>query len=61
MVVICHEIFFQKVFMKKKFFFMNPFLSKKRGSQKSMSEMPEIGSEMLFEDVVHKEFDLRTN
>ena len=25
MVVICHENFFQKVFMKKKFFFHEPF------------------------------------
>ena len=38
---------------------MNPFLSKKRGSQKSMSERCEIGSEMLFVEVIHKEFDLR--
>ena len=38
---------------------MNPFYSIKRGSQKSMSEMPEIGSEMLFVEVIHKEFDLR--
>ena len=53
--------FFKNWSRKKKFFFVTPFLSKKRGSQKSMSEMPEIGSEMLFEDVVHKEFDLRTN
>ena len=60
MVVICHERFFQKLVTKKKiFFFVTPFLSKKRGSQKSMSERCEIGSEMLFVEVIHKEFDLR--
>ena len=51
--------FFKNWSRKKFFFFVTPFLSKKRGSQKSMSERCEIGSEMLFVEVIHKEFDLR--
>ena len=47
MVVICQKIFFQKLVTKIFFSFVTPFLLIKRGSQKSMTEMPEDASNGL--------------
>ena len=42
---------------EKNFFsFVTPFLSKKRGHEKSMTEMPEIASDGVKMNFGHKEF-----
>ena len=50
------KIFFKNGSRKIFFSFVTPFLSKKRGHEKSMTEMPEIASDGVKMNFGHKEF-----